>query len=924
MGKENDRPAPITSQIVSSMEATLAQGRANADERARGYLEERKTAKAFLDEARTLLSQRLLSPAAFSSIEQDYQRLVAFPDENPILKSALERILGEPSRIVQASQQKKEKASVQPDSLQERVLKLLEEATPEDPLTYEKAKKTGINKNQVRSTLGHLRVAHKMEVVNLGRPKSRDVRYVLKSRAEVKIEGESRTVTEKKTSSRKLIVPKGMKAPKLKELFVELNHTSINNPVTYPELCRKLWRGVKNELRRGRLEKLMVRARRVALKTGFEIVDINPRGSSKGSLIYVKRQGEEVAVSPKEAQTPVATQKTETLKILRGETVELPDRQMVTMGKIEKTALEGLLSSSLERPVSYPELSKFVYGDDKPESIHKLSKLLAHVKKKLANTNWKIIDLTSAPERLKGKGSQLFLGPKDFRAEAQEKVPVQAEKTLPEYPSFQGQTKKIFDLLVSATAENPVKRSAIISQTLNEGADVTAYIVQLRKSFLPRIRESLKKHRKEIAVVYDENKEVSYYLVELGQAPKIEKSKVEKAKSQRPKAAKEKVKKDRLVETVELSEGINVIVGKMQAKLLTSLLGATSEKPVEISYLAEILYGNPTRENIDLVGSIITSLKYKITEAGFSIINANIGKKNIGQRAAYYLEKTGEPAERVELKRFEEEHEFILPNGVKITGKNAKILKILNEASQEKPITSVKLAEEMYPGISYPRAKLNLMPSLTGIRHSLENSGLELVVKTDKETRIASYYLRRAQENVVFDARTQTETKPSAARLPRNSEVKVESVPYRPTKEEMRSEEETRIVDKIIFSLLEGGGKIYFEKLQKYLETDERIEIVGGQRYYRIYEAKELIAKFFFGLNKLREENEIEMLREAWTENDRRTWENEQQLVRRLSSGDFHDFQKKVRDAIDRAEKDFYKRFPPEQGLRQGLIKIDK
>lgn len=126
----------------------------------------------------------------------------------------------------------------------------------------------------------------------------------------------------------------------------------------------------------------------------------------------------------------------------------------------------------------------------------------------------------------------------------------------------------------------------------------------------------------------------------------------------------------------------------------------------------------------------------------------------------------------------------------------------------------------------------------------------------------------------------------------------VEIVPYEPSPEEIRTEEETRVISAILDEL-DKSQKIYFDNLQRTLRTDVRIEVRGGRRMYRLYDPDEIKSLFESGLRKLREESQATKLMENWTPNDQRIWNA-------VNSGNFDEYLRKIKKLIDQATKDFY------------------
>ena len=148
--------------------------------------------------------------------------------------------------------------------------------------------------------------------------------------------------------------------------------------------------------------------------------------------------------------------------------------------------------------------------------------------------------------------------------------------------------------------------------------------------------------------------------------------------------------------------------------------------------------------------------------------------------------------------------------------------------------------------------------------------------------------------------------------------AEVIEIPYTPSEDEIRSDEETRIVIALT-SMLKNSSVIDFAVLQRLLRTEDRIKTLHRQRMYRPYQADELRSLFASGLKKLQEESLSPVLRKSWTENDEKAWVNIQTLVARLAGGSFEEFIKEIQRLINRATRGFYE---PHDGKAVEWIKL--
>lgn len=141
--------------------------------------------------------------------------------------------------------------------------------------------------------------------------------------------------------------------------------------------------------------------------------------------------------------------------------------------------------------------------------------------------------------------------------------------------------------------------------------------------------------------------------------------------------------------------------------------------------------------------------------------------------------------------------------------------------------------------------------------------------------------------------------------------------PYVPTKDEKRSDEETKILDYIVKTLL-VNSKVSFGEFQRLLYSEKRTgRAPGGGRRFFVYQGKEIKEIFRSAMRKIREEAEIPSLRETWSEQEKAIWEKIQQAAIGLSGGDMADFIRKILSEIDRSEREFYRNYPPEADERR-------
>lgn len=134
--------------------------------------------------------------------------------------------------------------------------------------------------------------------------------------------------------------------------------------------------------------------------------------------------------------------------------------------------------------------------------------------------------------------------------------------------------------------------------------------------------------------------------------------------------------------------------------------------------------------------------------------------------------------------------------------------------------------------------------------------------------------------------------------------VSVTEVPYAPTEEEIRTEEETRVVEKIV-NLLFKSRRIDFAALQTSLRTNERIKNMHGQRMYHPYKIEEVKKLFESGVRKLREESASVNLKSKWTDSDAIAWQQTERQIKMLAESDFAEYIRIVKRKLDKALQEF-------------------
>lgn len=142
-------------------------------------------------------------------------------------------------------------------------------------------------------------------------------------------------------------------------------------------------------------------------------------------------------------------------------------------------------------------------------------------------------------------------------------------------------------------------------------------------------------------------------------------------------------------------------------------------------------------------------------------------------------------------------------------------------------------------------------------------------------------------------------------------------IPYEPTEDEQRSDEETKILQFVV-EALSRNRTITFEELQKATSPESRIRTVAGKRQLPIYQAHELKEMFNAALRKFREESAILNLKEQWDGAELKLWADLQAVMRRFGN-DTEGFTRAVKAMIDACERRFYNSLPEEERQRRIL-----
>lgn len=253
---------------------------------------------------------------------------------------------------------------------------------------------------------------------------------------------------------------------------------------------------------------------------------------------------------------------------------------------------------------------------------------------------------------------------------------------------------------------------------------------------------------------------------------------------------------------------------------------------------------------------------------------------------------------------------------IKFSPKEFKVLEVWSRHLDEE-VLGRNLSQE---ALNNPDPKkVGLNPIIQSIKQKINQPE----IFDSKKAATRSWFKLKNVEVVWLQEEVQVTSEPEATptepvalppMLHPDSEVLV--IPYKPTEDEKRSGEETKMLGFVV-DALSRNKNITFEGLQKAVSPESRIRTVSGKRQLMIYQGSELKEMFNTVLTKFREEAAIPNLREAWSDEELQLWSNLQLVIRSTSGNDIASFIKAVRARIDSAERAFYNSLPEEERQRR-------
>lgn len=283
--------------------------------------------------------------------------------------------------------------------------------------------------------------------------------------------------------------------------------------------------------------------------------------------------------------------------------------------------------------------------------------------------------------------------------------------------------------------------------------------------------------------------------------------------------------------------------------------------------------------------------------------------------------------------------EVTLPDGqvVKFSGIGVQTLEFFIANGLDESILSDDVAMNIY-GSNDAKSRKNTSATISFVNKKyLVNLGWHIVNMTPPEDFSRGQKARYRLEKIAPDkVQAKEEESPTLAPTegasidiaagPTESTIQAPNVPedfievpFTLTEEERRSPEETKILQ-VITTLINRNSsqfRINFHEVISGLKSEIQMKIKpapAGKHNIPIYSAEELKQKYSSALRKFREEQAIRVIKETWSDDEKRLWREITSAVNRFSWGDFEDFSRKVKTEIDRSQRQFYRDYPTSHG----------
>jgi len=620
----------------------------------------------------------------------------------------------------------------------------------------------------------------------------------------------------------------------------------------------------------------------------------------------------------------------------RGEVLVLPDgKELHGLSLLQRRVIERLLLGSLNNPVSRSELEDYVYPDRLKIPKAGIESVIRRVQKKLGQVNLKVISLVpkGRPPGNEEIYYYLYLAPKEGEVKVGErpKLKLSENRNMIEIDGRKIRLTlkqlKVLQVLARRVGQ-PIASRQLSKDALGE---IDPHRSRLRE-FVQQLKEKINSKEGEEFLVSSglPGSPAAWYMLRGVEVVWSEEEEV---------LSKTKIVFD--CETFEVLINDQVVeISKDIEREVFLYLAKNAQKAIPSKTIAEVAmkagskFRRPARDVINGLRRILEVdpknpqilISGGRTHGAFYLLNAEI-------------EFVGE-SESERVKKYKEAFlvsKIVLPDGQEVTvrGKiTARALQILVDAYfKGEQVTTDEVAKILYGRYDEKTCDRVSFLMRAALKKVLETTGWRIIRPVTQKEKATGQKAKYSLEKTVEEEKEAPEEEFAA---PSEGEAgfepkevigeipteEVEVIPYEPSEEEKRSEEETRILDVIVSSLL-SNPKLRFEVLQRQLFSQERINQMSGVGLrYDIYQAQELKEKFASAFRKMREEAEIFRLRALWKDEEKWLWEKVQLLLSRLSGGDVEDFIQKIKREIDRAEKEFFRNYPPENNQKNGWIRL--
>lgn len=356
-------------------------------------------------------------------------------------------------------------------------------------------------------------------------------------------------------------------------------------------------------------------------------------------------------------------------------------------------------------------------------------------------------------------------------------------------------------------------------------------------------------------------------------------------------------------------------------------MGLVERRGITSEELIDIWQDHADRSHkLDRLRKAIKTLKPKYSQEGWEIVNP-LGKSHLGE---YYIKLSEETTEQTP--EIPDESENMAPI-LKIDLKNREVtiqgitgeVKIedkvdwgLFQLLYERLETGVTLYEnelrelvKSEKNITVPHHQLLLLVGSVALINNTfqENFALDPenpLISLNREGRVTIYKLNVKsiefeQSNEVADESKKDEW---------------EFIPYEPVIEEMRSEEESKILEVIIDGLL-SHNRLWFENIQAELAILKRVDKTPGNGYKpHIYYANEIKSILELALQKLTREESRPLLKQRWTEIDEKLSEKIKALMGRWGVVSTDNLLRRLRREIENSEREYYNEYKGDEYMR--------